>query len=371
MAAVAEPSTSWLKSRNDFLSSLVTTEEHIVLPPFPKEECERKLKDKFRLEETSVTMLSRGSLSAAQAVQDFGLHVLVQSFLAQPLESGDFFLVTSEEDLQAFMVAVFNDPSLASYFYEKDKLLGFHYYLCAELCKLIQELVWIPLLAIKVTEDTKFSGKHLQGSYEAVDVTCSLDGKTLCMRLLFPEALCDSCKKLLSSTEQSLDMQQLASIPITLSVEVGYCQISQDEWQRVCPGSFILLDSCLYDPDTEESGGFLTVKNQQFFGGRFLNAKSGEFKITSYPNLQQEEPSEEVAQHSPAAPLPGQCKLIAEAARYSLTVEEFLKIAQGSILQFPGVHPARGVDLILNGAKVGRGEIVSLGDVLGIRVLEV
>lgn len=371
MTAVAEPSASWLKSRNDFLSSLVTTEEGIILPQFPKEECERKLKDKFRLEETNIHIQSRGSVSAVQAVQDFGMHVLVQTLLAQPLESGDFFLVTSEEDLQAFMVAVFNDASLASYFYEKDKLLGFHYYLCAELCKLIQELLWIPTLSIKVINDTKFSGKHLQGSYEAIDVTCVLDGKTLRLRLLFPNALCDSCKKLLSGSEQSLDMQQLASVPLMLSVEVGYCQLSQDEWQQVRQGSFILLDSCLYDPDTEESGALLTIKNQQFFGGRFLDAKSGEFKITSYPNLQQQEPTEEASHDSPAAPLPGHCRLVAEVARYSLTVEEFLKITQGSILQFSGAHPARGIDLILNGAKVGRGEIVSLGDVLGIRVLEV
>ncbi|WP_250223613.1 FliM/FliN family flagellar motor switch protein, partial [Chlamydia psittaci] len=48
-----------------------------------------------------------------------------------------------------------------------------------------------------------------------------------------------------------------------------------------------------------------------------------------------------------------------------------LNLSQGSILNLNGIHPSRGVDLVLNGAKVGRGEIVSLGDVLGIRVLEV
>ncbi|AHK63687.1 type III secretion system cytoplasmic ring protein SctQ [Chlamydia avium] len=370
MTAVAEPSASWLKFRNDFLNSLVTTGKHIALPSFPKEECERKLREKFRLEETGITIQSRGSLPADQAIQDFGVHVLVQSFLAQPLESGDFFLITSEEDLQAFMVAVFNDTSLASYFYEKDKLLGFHYYLCAELCKLIQELTWIPTLSIKVIDDTKFSGKHIQGSYEVIDVTCGLDGKTLRLRLLFSDALCDSCRKLLSGSEQSLDMQQLAPLPLTLSVEIGYCQLSQDEWKQVRPGSFILLDSCLYDPDTEESGGLLTIKNQQFFGGRFLDTKSGDFKVTSYPSLQQEEPPEE-ASRGFSTSASGQYKLVAEAARYSLTVEEFLKITQGSVLQFPGIHPVRGIDLILNGTKVGRGEIVSLGDVLGIRVLQV
>ncbi|AAP04790.1 type III secretion system cytoplasmic ring protein SctQ [Chlamydia caviae] len=371
MAVAAEPSTSWLKSRNDFLSSLVKTEEGVSLPPFPEDLCQQKLKEKFRLEDTSLTIQPRGSLSAAQAVKDFGTHLLVQSFLAQPLDSGTFFFVTSEADLQSFMVAVFNDSSLASYFYEKDKLLGFHYYFCAELCKLLQELAWIPSLSARVVGDARFSSKNLQESYQAVDITFGLDGNSMRFRLLFPEALCDSCQKFLSASNQNFDVHQLDPTPLTMSVEVGYCQLTQDEWQQVVHGSFILLDSCLYDPDTEESGGLLTVQGHQFFGGRFLDPASGEFKITSYPNLQQEEPTKETPEVLPAAPLPGNCKLVAEASRYSLTVEEFLKLTQGSVLNFNGVHPSRGVDLILNGAKVGRGEIVSLGDVLGIRVLEV
>ncbi|MEF9496771.1 type III secretion system cytoplasmic ring protein SctQ [Chlamydia sp. 04-14] len=372
MAVAAEPSASWLKSRNDFLSSLVKTEEGISLPSFPKDLCQRRLKEKFRLEETSLTIQPRGSLSAAQAVQDFGTHLLVQSFLAQPLDPGTFFFVTSEADLQSFMVAVFNDSSLASYFYEKDKLLGFHYYFCAELCKLLQELAWLPSLSARVVGDARFSSKDLQGSYQAVDITCGLDGKYTRFRLLFPEAVCDSCKQFLSASDQNFDIHQLDPTPLTMSVEVGYCQLTQEEWQQVVHGSFILLDSCLYDPDTEESGGLLTIQGHQFFGGRFVDQTSGEFKITSYPSLQQEEPAEETPEAAlPAAPLPGSCKLVAEASRYSLTVEEFLKLTQGSILNLNGIHPSRGVDLILNGAKVGRGEIVSLGDVLGIRVLEV
>ncbi|WP_348663544.1 type III secretion system cytoplasmic ring protein SctQ [Chlamydia vaughanii] len=371
MAVAAEPSASWLKSRNDFLNSLVKTEESVSLPQFPKEVCERRLKEKFRLEDTSLTIQARGSLSATQAIKDFGTHILVQPFLAQPLEPGNFFFVTSEEDLQSFMVAVFNDSSLASYFYEKDKLLGFHYYCCAEFCKLLQELAWIPSLSAKVAGEVQVSGKDLQGSYQVIDVTCGLDGKTMRFRLLFSDAVCNSCKKFLSTSDQNFDVLQLGTTPLTMSVEVGYCQLTQEEWQQVVPGSFILLDSCLYDPDTEDSGGLLTVQGHQFFGGRFLDTKSGEFKITSYPSLQQEEPAEETPEALPAAPLPGHCKLVAEAARYSLTVEEFLKLAPGSVLNFDGIHPSRGVDMILNGAKVGRGEIVSLGDVLGIRVLEV
>ncbi|EPP28060.1 secretion and cellular translocation Q domain protein, partial [Chlamydia psittaci 84-8471/1] len=67
----------------------------------------------------------------------------------------------------------------------------------------------------------------------------------------------------------------------------------------------------MYDPDTEESGGLLTIQGHQFFGGRFVDQTSGEFKITSYPSLSQEAPTEETPEALPAAPLPGNYKLVA------------------------------------------------------------
>lgn len=368
MTAAAEPSASWLKSRNDLLQALVKTEDKTVLPHFPQALCERMLKDKFRLEDVSIRIQARGVLSSEQVLQEVGNRMIVQDFLAQPLQPSSFFFVTSEEDLQAFMVAVFNDTSLASYFYEKDRLLGFHYYYCTELCRLLQELSWLPSISLKVGRETHFSGQPLQGSYHVVDVMSRFDGTVMHFRMLFSEALCESCYALLSSTNQSIDVQKLGPLSIGVSIEVGYCQLTQEEWAQVVPGSFISLDSCLYDPDTEESGGLLVVQGKKVFGGRFLDVKSGDFKITSYPNLQEEEMHTE--EEAKATPPPGH-KLIAEVARYTLTVEEFLKLSQGSVLNFNGVHPSRGIHIILDGAKVGRGEIVSLGDVLGIRVLEV
>ncbi|EPP34670.1 type III secretion apparatus protein, YscQ/HrcQ family [Chlamydia ibidis] len=371
MTVTEKPNDSWLKLRNDFLSSLNTEEEQISLPTFPIDGCKRILKDKFRLEDCEIVIRFRGALSVSDITKELSKNILLQPLVAQPLESGEFFFLTSEEDLQSLMVAVFGDSSLASYFYQKDKLLGFHYYFTAELCKIFQDLSWIPSLTMKVSEDAKFSVRSLQGSYYTVGVSCRLDGKNIYFNLLFPETTQQSCKKFLASLNQDFDIHQVdPMLPIAMSVDVGYCELTEEEWQQVIPGSFILLDTCLYDPDTGESGALLTINNRQFFGGRFTDTKSGEFKITSYPNLQHEDAPEEHEEHEPAIPLPSRVKLVAEVARYSLTVENFLSLGIGSVLHFDGTHPVLGVDLILNGAKVGRGEIVSLGNVLGIRVLE-
>ncbi|MBQ8498832.1 type III secretion system cytoplasmic ring protein SctQ [Chlamydia sp.] len=373
MAVAAEPSSGWLKAREELLRSLQKQEEEASsLPVFPKQECEQKLKDKFQLEEVELSFVSRGLLSAATAVQEYGEHVLLQSFLATPFESGEFYLVSSEEDLQALIGTIFNDNSLTSYFYEKDRLLGFHYYFVAEICKLFQESVWIPSMALRVTGDVAFSARSLQGDYHVVQVVCRLDSAYVRFSLLVPETTAQSAYKFLAEKDQAFDMQKVDLLaPVTLAVEVGFCQISEEDWHQVVPGSFILLDACLYDPDTGDAGAFLSIQGTRFFGGRFLDKQSGSFKITGLQELQLENPPEEQSAEVPAAPLPSAMKIVAEVARYSLSVGEFLKLGPGGILPLEGVHPALGVDIILNGAKVGRGNILALQDVLGIQVLEV
>lgn len=371
MAVAAEPSASWIKHRNDFLCSLECPEERIAIPRFPKEACQQKLKEKFHLEDVEITINYRGPLAAAQAASEYGARVFIQPMLVQPWEHGEMFFLTSEEELQRLMVAVFNDSSLASYFYEKDRLLGFHYYFSAEVCKLFEELGWVPSLAAKLTGDASFSAREIQGTVQVIEISCYLDAHLFRFQLLFPEATYHSCQKFFSGMQQEFDVYSIDQTRLlSLSVEVGYCHLTQEEWKQVVMGSFILLDSCLYDPDTAESGAMLSIHKQQFFGGRFLDPKSGDFKIISYPNVQPEDAPLPEDHEAPAAPLPGHCKLVAEVARYGLAVDEFLKLAPGSILNL-GVHPSRGVDIILDGAKVGRGEILALGDVLGIRVLEV
>jgi type III secretion system apparatus protein YscQ/HrcQ len=373
MAVAAEPSSNWLKARDELLSSLQKQDEgSFSLPVFPKQECEQKLKEKFHLEEVELSFESQGLLSAAPAVQEYGEHVLLQPFLANPFESGEFYIVSSEEDLQALIGTIFNDSSLASYFYEKDRLLGFHYYFVAEICKLVQEVSWIPSMAVKVTGDVAFSARALEGDYHVVQVTCRLDSSYVRFSVLVPDTTAQSVYKFLEEKNQTFDIQKIdMQTPVTLSVEVGFCQISEEDWHQVVPGSFILLDACLYDPDTGDAGAFLSIQRTRFFGGRFLDKQSGDFKITGLQELQPEDAPEEHSEGGPAAPLPSATKIVAEVARYTLSVGEFLKLEPGSILHFEGMHPTLGVDIILNGAKVGRGNIIALQDVLGIRVLEV
>lgn len=61
--------------------------------------------------------------------------------------------------------------------------------------------------------------------------------------------------------------------------------------------------------------------------------------------------------------------VVIELGRISIAVETLLKLEPGNFLEAE-IHPENGVDLTINGQIVGRGELVRLGEAVGVRILE-
>lgn len=58
-----------------------------------------------------------------------------------------------------------------------------------------------------------------------------------------------------------------------------------------------------------------------------------------------------------------------EVGRLKMTAQELLELAPGSLVELD-VTPEQGVDLVISGKKIGRGELVRLGEVLGVRITQ-
>ena len=59
-----------------------------------------------------------------------------------------------------------------------------------------------------------------------------------------------------------------------------------------------------------------------------------------------------------------------EIARLKMTLDQLMHLTPGNTLDLP-IHPDQGVSLTMNGQKIGRAELVYLGEQLGIRILEI
>ncbi len=61
--------------------------------------------------------------------------------------------------------------------------------------------------------------------------------------------------------------------------------------------------------------------------------------------------------------------LVIEAGRIRMPLQKLMALQPGNILEL-NVHPETGVDLVVNGKRIGKGELLLLGEALGVRVLD-
>lgn len=62
--------------------------------------------------------------------------------------------------------------------------------------------------------------------------------------------------------------------------------------------------------------------------------------------------------------------VVVEIKRMKMTAKKLLELRPGNLLELD-IDPEAPVNLVSGGRRVGRGELIRIGDVLGIRVLEV
>ncbi len=72
-----------------------------------------------------------------------------------------------------------------------------------------------------------------------------------------------------------------------------------------------------------------------------------------------------------AAPSPDEIpiNLVVEVGRFQITVQKLMELQPGNLLELD-VKPENGVDLVINGKCVGKGELLRIGETLGVRILD-
>lgn len=61
--------------------------------------------------------------------------------------------------------------------------------------------------------------------------------------------------------------------------------------------------------------------------------------------------------------------VIIEVGRLNMSVKQLMELQPGNLLE-SNIHPENGVNLIVNGKCIGKGELLLLGETLGVRILE-
>lgn len=61
--------------------------------------------------------------------------------------------------------------------------------------------------------------------------------------------------------------------------------------------------------------------------------------------------------------------IVVEVGRIQMSIKKIAELQPGNMLELD-IHPEKGVDLVVNGKRIARGELLQIGDALGIRIIE-
>ncbi|WP_455930314.1 type III secretion system cytoplasmic ring protein SctQ [Pseudomonas fluorescens] len=155
-----------------------------------------------------------------------------------------------------------------------------------------------------------------------------------------------------------LEPDPLPDLRQTLAVVAGQQHLSLGELRSLCPGDVLMLEP---GPGLLlELAGRLQARCQ--YQGEVLRLQ----EALQAPLLHMENTMTDVDAAAALDDLP--LKLVCQVGSLELTLAQLRELGAGSLLQLntPGVD---NVDLMVNGRRVGQGQLVKIGDGLGVRLL--
>ena len=412
------PPLSWLRTITDKQRALQQIPLWGHLPTFPVEELSHYLQELLHSDTVHIEFGNTHILTSAELEKQLGPNAKTLSFQLSPLSGELFFSVPSTPFSALISLLLYG----CSQSHEHDTLSnafqeGFYQFLLLELCAKIESLHVYRDLHIQW--NTFGSLPPLTETYTCVDVRILFQETTftgmLCMSDDVKQALC---------AHESNTPKSLQEFPLTSSLDVfmrlclGHTQIDFATWQTIRVGDFLLFDCCTYDPSTcqgsidlfwdelalftgEISPHGLTLTDYTVYHGELVNMDTqppssfeGDEENSFTPMEEEMLSEEELDQAKPlppkketpkqAAPQPEAPKpetspvthikevpfpIVIELDRIKMPLEKLLQLTPGNVLEL-SVRPEQGVFLTVHGKRVARGELLKLGDMLGVKITE-
>ena len=414
----------WVKRIEEAVYRLQEKPQFGVLPPFPWEALGQALAKTFSRPSLTLQSIGQGWMENEKAMGGIATNHLAIKFYLSPISVPLYFSI-NERDLKWLFANLSGGNEEEAFAIEKDDGQGFFTFLAISLFSHIEKLKWLPNLSFQI-DTTPFSiEKELEGVNSFVfDLNAVVEEKSLWGRLFITSEFRAAFKRhfaLFEAQELPLENQQF---PVDLSVEIGSSSMSFEEFKKAKVGDFILLDRALFDMETKkgrvklslgryplfrwkiEEGGIRLLKFPQyeevmgmeeneeeggedtFFeefeedeekneeelseekeeGKKEGIAKEEEFgKEASEIEEEKEDFGEEKKIHISPEEIP--VELTVELARIQMKASDLMHLVPGDLLEL-NVYPEAGVNLMIHGKKVGKGELVKMEDMLFVRVLE-
>lgn len=404
----------WLRTVE---TALIPKEVASTVPLLPEafswEKLSAQLARHFELAELKITLGQSGWVADAANVLAHAPYLFDFKIGEMP---GFVSWVLPQADLPALMSGFLTRQGSPVLAVDADFQKGFLQYVVAEILFLLNALGFHGALTPRLQP----AGEPPAGELLSINLRLELFGKTYFSSLLATKELVEAWQAYCTQTHKSQPLPSTLAekVPVTLQFLAGHVDLSQEAWKNIALGDYVVLDNCTLVPGGEKGRVVIAANGVPLFRGML---KKDQIKILEYPLYHEvhtpmsqmddeesekefsefedeEEISEESEEEESLDPLeelpeeedPSQDKelqepkketaplatvesvplhLVIELGRVQMTLAKLRLLEPGQMLDLE-MKPEEGVNLVLNGVCVGRGELLRMGETLGVRILE-
>lgn len=405
-------------------SSLIELDEKPLFgngPAFPWDAFSTALAKLFDQKELKISPGEMKWREKGELLKGLGSEVSLSHVTIPGLE-GTLAWVLSKNEIDSLMQALLSIPVEPFMALDKEFEEGFYRFTLAQALQTIKQLDFDKNLSPALTEENSEFDQEL--SY-CIDIAITVKQQIFQGRLIIPQQFRVSWKERYADRKLGTFFSSALAkkTGIIVHLEAGRTSLQQTELAHVAPGDYIILDHCTYEPDSDKGRVMMTVNGVPLFRAKL---KQGSLKILEFPlyheaqesmnnkeddedfeehteeseleELTEDEISEEdedlseiseleAEEQAPAPPVkptsapPQPAKegkvsvqdlpvnIVIEVGRLQISVQKLMELVPGNILEVD-ISPENGVDLVVNGKRIGKGELIRIGETLGVRVLD-
>lgn len=410
---------SWLKQ----VSREVLQKEKIppfgFPPPFPWNEMANLFGPALQTNSVSFTPQAWHQLPGERLLYDFGQNPQVFAISLMPYP-GVAWLIVADSELDRFISLVLTRQEDLAHVLDPAYRVGFCEFMALQFFNILRKLDYVKELTPHLLKDQLLPTNT---PLYAQDLTFKCgQAAPFALRIIFSEELRHAFKE--KYAERTVDSQISISLAeklsLTLHLEAGYTTLTTTEWKKLQVGDFLLLEQCSLDPAKDKGRVMLTLDRRPLYRARL---KEKQLKILEFPlyhevespmapknnsnddfeeifeqhhteNSNDDDFFSDASTHAEAAQdLPADVQesselasqatqegetvnvanlpltVVIEVGRLQLSVRKLLEMQPGDTLELD-IDPDSGVDLVVNNTVVGKGELLKIGESLGVRILD-
>lgn len=336
-------------------------------PSFPWEEFSHALAQELELEQVKVSV-GKGAWSE-DPLPGLGSSPISICFELTPL-SAPAQILMPKEDLTTFCNLLGGNRAEESF--SADELLkGFFRFIAMRIAGVLDQK--------KVYSD--LTPKILQGEMKptpgyTLDIAIELAGQTVWTRLLFPKEFQEAFRNHYSSKENLMEAARHSQVQVPVSFTAGFFELDLNALKSLNVGDFVFLDRAPFHPASRKGTLEMDLNGAPLFHTKVKDNQikimgSAQFAEESKMENEEEQalPVEEESTPTTLSPENVPLQVHVEVTRINITLEKLLQLVPGNVLDL-AIKPEQGIALTLNGKVVGRGELIEVGEKLGVKITE-